>query len=32
MIKYLLFKFDQVERENIWLSVSSAQWIDKYIV
>ena len=32
MIKCLLFTFGRAERENIWLSVSSAQLIDKYLI
>lgn len=32
MIKCLLIKFGRAGRENIWLSVSAAQLIDKYII
>ena len=32
MRKYLLTKFGRAGRENIWLSVSSFQLIDKYII
>ena len=32
MREYLLTKFGRAGRENIWLSVSSSQLIDEYII